>query len=89
MTRKTAYTISYILLLAGAVGTIAHRYCGMFNRQSVYIACMTALCAGLLGTQIVDFLNARPGSRLRKFKAGTTVAVVALFIAFLIETAKA
>ena len=85
MTRKTIYTICYILMLVGVIGSIANTYLDILSRRATYIACMTILFVGLIGTNAVGFVEAKGNSKMRKFKAGMIVTVVVLFLIFIIE----
>ena len=85
MTRKTIYTACYVLILIGVIGAIANTHVDILSRRAAYIACMTILFVGLIGTNAVGFVEAKGNAKMRKFKAGMIVAVVVLFLIFIIE----
>lgn len=85
MTRKTIYTICYVLMAVGIIGSMANTYFDILSRRPTYIACMTMLFAGLIGTNAVGFAEAKGNGKMRKFKAGMIAVVVVFFIIFLIE----
>lgn len=85
MKRKYFYTICYVLMLAGIIGSIANTYFNVMSRRPTYIACMTMLFVGLIGTNAIGFVEAKGNSKRRKLKAGMMATIVAFFIIFLIE----
>ena len=85
MAKKTIYTVCYVLMLVGIIGSIANTYFDILSRRATYIACTTMLFIGLIGTNAVGFVEAKGNAKKRKFKAGMIVAVVVLFLIFIIE----